>query len=349
MAFREGSSVNSIEVGSASGVELSVIIPVGARHADARDLLTKYKAGLDALACSYQIVFVIDGPRREFTAALQQLMAAGESFNVVGLSRSFGEATAIMAGFSKAKGRLIMTLPAYFQIDAAEIGKLFTALQNNDLVVGRRWPRAGGILERFRRWAFHGLLAWVTRLQFRDLACGARAFKRQVLEEVQLYGDQHRFLAVLADRQGFRVNEVDLRQSPEDRYRGIYGPREYFRSFLDIFTVFFLVRFTKRPLRFFGMMGLTTFGIGSLWTLLLVVQRLFFDQALADRPALLLASLLLVLGLQVFAIGLLGELIIFTHARQLKDYQVSEIFQFPQGATGKAADKSPESARAARL
>jgi hypothetical protein len=104
----------------------------------------------------------------------------------------------------------------------------------------------------------------VTNLQFNDLGCGARAFRRRVLEEIQLYGDQHRFLAVLADRQGFRVREVDLRQSSKDRHKGIYSPRDYTRGFLDIFTVFFLVRFTKKPLRFFGMVGVSTFAIGAL-------------------------------------------------------------------------------------
>jgi hypothetical protein len=135
---------------------------------------------------------------------------------------------------------------------------------------------------------------------------------------------------VLADRQGFRFAETNLEQSPDDRRKGIYGPREYFRRIIDIFTVFFLARFTKKPLRFFGMVGLITFGAGALWTLVVVIQRLFLDQPLADRPALLLASLLVVLGLQVFAIGLLGELIIFTHARNLKDYQVAEIISFPR-------------------
>ena len=119
-------------------------------------------------------------------------------------------------------------------------------------------------MERLRRSLFHGLLRSVTQLDFHDLGCGARAFDRRVLTEIQLYGDQHRFLAVLADRQGFRVREVDVRQSPKDKFEGIYQPREYTRSLLDIFTVFFLVRFTKRPLRFFGMVGVSTFLVGAL-------------------------------------------------------------------------------------
>ena len=151
--------------------------------------------------------------------------------------------------------------------------------------------------------------------------------RREVLEEISLYGDQHRFLALLADRQGFRVKEIDVRQSPQDRFTGHYRTREYAHRMLDIFTVFFLTRFTKKPLRFFGMVGASTFGIGFVFLLYLIIDRLFFDQALADRPALLLSSLLVVLGLQLFALGLLGELIIFTHAKNIKDYQVDEVIQ----------------------
>ncbi|MEP7313224.1 MAG: glycosyltransferase [Pseudomonadota bacterium] len=307
---------------------LSVIIPVGARQSDAVHLHNEYKSGLAALGRPYELIYVLDGPQPDFARGLARLRTDGETFMAVALSRHFGEATTIMAGFSRAQGEVIITLPGYLQVEGAEIPALLKGLEGRDFVVGRRWPRVGGVFERLRRWAFHGILARVTKLQFNDLACGARAFRRQVLEEINIYGDQHRFLAILADRQGFRTGEVDLKQSAEDRFKGTYSPREYLRSLIDIFTVFFLVRFTKRPLRFFGMVGLTTFSAGAIWTLVLVVQRLVFDQALADRPALLLSSLLIVLGLQVFALGLLGELIIFTHARDLKDYQVAEIISF---------------------
>jgi hypothetical protein len=122
--------------------------------------------------------------------------------------------------------------------------------------------------------------------------------------------------------------EIDVAQSPADRFEGVYPPRDYAHRVLDIFTVFFLVRFTKKPLRFFGMVGAALFGLGSLLVSYLVIQRLFFGQALADRPALLLSSLLLVVGLQLFALGLLGEIIIFTHARSIKDYQIDRVIRF---------------------
>lgn len=313
---------------TASPVELSVIIPVGGRFSDPVELYAAYRAGLDALGRTYETIFVLDGPRESFAAGLRQLAADGNRLTVVSLTRSFGEATALMAGFEQATGQVILTLPAYHQIDSNDLHKLVTALDRCDLTVARRWPRAGGAIERLRRSAFHGLLAWVTGLRFSDLGCGARACHRRVLEEIQLYGDQHRFLPVLADRKGFRVSEIDVRQSPQDRFRGYYEPRVYARGFLDIFTVFFLVRFTKKPLRFFGMIGVSLFAIGALLVAWIVVERLFFDQELTQRPALLLSTLLVVLGLQLFALGLVGELIIFTHAKQIRDYQIDAVLSF---------------------
>jgi glycosyltransferase involved in cell wall biosynthesis len=314
-----------------SAVEISVIIPVGGRSADPAALYGEYRRGLDAIGRSYEVIFVLDGPRERFVAGLERLAADGARFMVVGLTRPFGEATALMAGFEQATGQVIVTLPAYFQIQADELPTLVTALADSDLAIARRWPRAGGAFERLRRAAFHGLLGSVTGLKFRDLGCGARACDRRVLEEIQLYGDQHRFLPVLADRKGFRVREVDVRQSPKDRHEGVYEPRVYARGFLDIFTVFFLVRFTKKPLRFFGMIGVSLFALGALLVTWIVVERLFFGQELTQRPALLLSTLLVVLGLQLFALGLLGELIIFTHARQIRDYQIDSVLSYQPG------------------
>lgn len=315
----------------AEAVDVSLIVPVERRQSDPAAIWAEYRAGLDALGCHCEAIFVLDGPNEKFAAGLKALDAGPYRITVVSLTRSFGEATAIMAGFEQAKGQVVVTLPAYFQIDAAELPKLVGALQTSDLAIARRWPRAGGIFERIRRGAFHGLLAAVTGLRYHDLGCGARALDRRVLEEIQLYGDQHRFLPVLADRKGFKVAEIEVRQSPKDRHEGFYEPRVYARGLLDIFTVFFLVRFTKKPLRFFGMIGTTLFAIGALVVLWLVTERLFFGQGLTQRPALLLSTLLVVLGLQLIALGLLGELIIFTHARQVRDYQIDSVLSFRQG------------------
>jgi glycosyltransferase involved in cell wall biosynthesis len=314
-----------------TSIRLSVIVPVGSRHEDISELYEEYSRGLDLLRTPYEFVFVVDGPRRDVIQALESLINSGApNITMVALNRSFGESTAIMAGFERCSGEVILTLPAYHQINPEDIGKLVTGLERKDLVVGWRWPRAGGPFEKFRRAAFHGLVSRVTGMRLHDLGCGARAMKRVVLQELSLYGDQHRLLAVLAQRQGFSVAEVEVRQSERDRFEGVYRPREYAHFVLDVFTVFFLVRFTKKPLRFFGMLGAMMFGIGALVVLYLVIERIAFQASLADRPALLLSALVVVLGLQLFALGLLAELIIFTHARHLKDYQGAQIIHYPK-------------------
>jgi glycosyltransferase involved in cell wall biosynthesis len=327
---------------------LSIIVPVGSRHADVGALYAEYKAGVAAVGAPYEFIFVLDGPRPDVARVLDELLRAGENITVLMLTRTFGEAAALMAGFERATGDVIITLPAYHQIEAADIRKLVAALADADVAIGHRWPRYGNLFDRTRRAAFHALVNFVTGSRLRDLGCGARAMRREVLEEIDLYGDQHRFIALLAARLGFRACEVDVRQSTRDRLARIYRPREYVRYALDVFSVFFLVRFTKKPLRFFGMLGAATFSIGALLIIWLTVQRLFMGHPLADRPALLLAALLVVLGMQIFALGLLGELIIFTHARGMKDYRVEEVIQYPDAVATPPEDlKSlpPESGR----
>ena len=316
---------------------LSVIVPVGNRHAsDIAALYNEYKAGLTSLDTPYEFIVVLDGPRPDVAASLQKLLERGENVIVISLTKRFGEATALMAGFQRASGRVIVTAPAYHQVQGAEIVKLVRALDKADLAIGRRWPRVGSRFEVMRRDLFHRLIATGGQ-QFNDLGCGVRAMNRRVLEEISLYGDQHRFLPVLASRQGFRTVEIDVAQSPLDRYDRGYPMRDYVHRVLDIFTVFFLVRFTKKPLRFFGMVGASTFVIGAILVAWLAIDRLVFLHPLADRPALLLSSLLVVLGMQLFALGLLGELIIFTHARDIKDYQIDEVIRYPEDARGVTA------------
>jgi glycosyltransferase involved in cell wall biosynthesis len=307
---------------------LSVIVPVCGRYGDARKLYAEYKSGLAALPMRFELLFVLDGPRPKFAADLDALHASGEQFTVISLTRAFGDSAALMAGVERAAGDAIVTLPAYQQIEAADIRKLVAGLDDADVAVAMRTPRAGGSFDRLRRSLFHRLVRSLTGLKFNDLGCGARAARRRVFDELDLYGEQHRFLPIIADRLGFRVAEIAVRQSSQDRLDRVYRPREYARHVIDLFSIFFLVRFTKRPLRFFGMLGATTFSVGALIIAYLCVERLLFNHELGDRPALLLAALLVVLGMQIFALGLLGELIIFTHARDLKDYRVEEVIQY---------------------
>jgi hypothetical protein len=165
----------------------------------------------------------------------------------------------------------------------------------------------------------------VTGNQFSDLGCGVRAIRRELVEDLPIYGDQHRFLPILAIRLGYQVNEIELAQSEKDPHRRIYTPGVYFRRSLDLLTILFLFKFTQKPLRFFGLIGSGAAAVGGGIISVLVIQRLFFETALGNRPLLFLAALLVILGVQLLALGLIGELLIFIHARDLKEYRVKEV------------------------
>ena len=286
----------------------SIVMPVGRRCDDLGALLPDYLDALDGAGASFEFIAVLDGPNPAALEALRRVAAADRRVQVIELAKEFGESAALAAGFDVARAAMLMTLPAYYQADPAEVPRLLAAAgEGDDMLIAVRWPRAGGPFDKLRRKAFHGLFRFTSGMSYRDLACGVRLFRRAVAEEITLYGDQHRFLPALASRRGFRVREVELKQSPKDAFRGHYRLREYLHRFLDVLTVFFLVRFTKKPLRFFGTIGFIAAGFGGIVTAVLVVQRLFFGTALADRPALLLGSLMVVLGVQTFALGLIGD------------------------------------------
>lgn len=307
---------------------LSVVIPVVDRVDDLEELYSGYERALEQVGWPYEVLFVVDGGAQ---AALPSLKALQESrrsrLSIIRLAKWFGEATALSVGLNQTRGDWVLTLPAYHQVEPESLQVLFESLGDNDMLVVRRWPRAGNSVEGWRRRGFHSLIRTLTGESFSDLGCNVRLFKRQVVAEIALYGDQHRFLPILANRQGFTVQEIDLPQAPKDRFRGRYRLRDYLHRLLDILTLFFLVRFTKKPLRFFGMVGSFVLAFGGLIVLVVVIQRMFFDVPLGDRPILLLGSLLVVLGVQVFALGLIGELIIFTHAGNLKEYKIAEIIE----------------------
>jgi glycosyltransferase involved in cell wall biosynthesis len=306
-------------------LDISAIVPVGTRRDDVPALLEEYAEGLRQSGASFEIIVVLDGPCAGLAKQLAPLAASRPWLRLIELARDFGESAALTAGFDEARGRSILTLPAYYQVVPGELGKLIAAGQQTDMAVAVRWPRAGSSLEGWRRRAFHGLLGFITGQRYRDLGCGVRLLKREIAEEIPLYGERHRFYPTLARSRGFEVREVEVAQSPQDDFRGRYRLREYLHRVLDILTLFFLVRFTKKPLRFFGTIGFLVGTLGVIFLAILIVQRLFFNVGLADRPALLLSSLMLVLGVQIFALGLIGELIIFTHARELKEYAVRRV------------------------
>jgi glycosyltransferase involved in cell wall biosynthesis len=314
--------------GAERPIDLSVVIPISERHDDLRELYSQYAQELSATGQSYEVIFVLDRPDREALLALKALKKDHPAITVITLSRWFGEATALSVGFEKARGTAILTLPSYFQVEPHEIHALIQKLvgDDQDFVIGWRHPRIDAFFNRVQSKVFHRLVRILTGTTYHDISCGFRVMKRSVAEEVQLYGDLHRFFPLLAHQRGFKIAEVPVQQSHHDAARRIHRPGIYLRRLLDVLTLFFLYKFTKKPLRFFGLVGSAILGVGAIVTGYLGVERLL-GVPLAGRPLLVLGVLLMVFGIQLFSVGLLGEIIIFTHARGVKEYQTRDILE----------------------
>lgn len=309
-------------------VSVSVIIPVTERCNDLASLYQAYVEILNRTERSFEFLFVLDGGFEEAARKLEPIQASGEPIRVLSLPRAYGEATALMVGFEQARGDVFLTLPAHFQVTPEGVLEILNCLdEGHDLVVARRHPRVDSWVNRLQDYVFNFLTRWLTRTQFHDIGCRLKGMRRQVVQEIDLYGDLHRFLPLLAYQRGFRVSEVSVSQHPSDNRTKVYRPGVYLRRLLDIVTVVFLSRFAKKPLRFFGLIGAELFSVGFVITALLTVQRIFDLIALTDRPLLILGVLLMVLGVQIGSIGLLGEMIVFTHARKIKDYTIKQTLE----------------------
>jgi glycosyltransferase involved in cell wall biosynthesis len=302
---------------------ISVVVPVVERADNLMAVYHAFARELDARAEDHEFIFIFDGgltPPAEMVALARE----NESVRLLRFARSFGETAALRLGIEKTKGDLVITLPAYFQVQPEGIRLLLEAISGGaDMVVASRSPRLDSWLNRFQSRAFHSILAGVSEQRFHDMACGVRAMRRNVAEALPLYGDLHRFIPALALREGFRVEEVSVPQHPSDARTRLYRPGVYLRRLLDVAAFFFLAKFTEKPLRFFGLVGSLFLSAGTVLSLVLFIQRVE-GQGIANRPALLLAVLCLALGVQLMGLGLVGEIIVHLRAPHRRAYRVRE-------------------------
>ncbi len=309
---------------NSSGSRLvSVVVPVVERADDLVPLYRSFAVELDRRGEEYEFLFVFDGGFAP-PPDLMALSRAGEPIRLLSFARTFGETAALQLGIERSRGDVVLTLPAYFQIQAEGVGPLLDGLRGGaDMVVANRSPRVDSWFNRLQSRAFQRMVGGAGDRRFHDMACGARAIRRSVAEGLPLYGDLHRFIPALALREGYRVDEVDVPQHPKDSRTRIYGPGVYVRRLLDIAAFFFLAKFTEKPLRFFGLVGTVFFGLGAVVSLVLVAQRLE-GQGIANRPLLLLAVLLVALGVQLMGLGLVGEIIVHLRSPHRRAYRVRE-------------------------
>jgi len=308
---------------------ISVVIPVHNEERSVALLLDELDSALEPLEEPWEAIFVDDGSTDGTFSALTRLHAADGRVQVVRLRRNFGKATALQAGFGRARGEQIVTIDGDLQDDPAEIPRLLAKLEEGfDLVSGWKTRRRDPWTRRTLSRLFNWVTGRISGLRLHDLNCGLKAYRVDVVRGLRIYGELHRFLPVLAHYQGFRVGELSVNHRRREHGRSRYGVERYLRGFLDLLTVSFIGRYRHRPLHLFGGFGLVLGLLGTAILAYLTVLKLT-GAAIGHRPLLVLGVLLVVVGMQFFSLGLLSEMVTSQHEERAgardRELEIEEI------------------------
>ena len=304
---------------------ISVIVPVHDEERSVALLHDELASALGQLDEPWEVVFVDDGSTDGTFSALTRLHASHDNVRVVRLRRNFGKATALQAGFAEAQGDVVVTIDGDLQDDPAEIPRLLAKLEEGfDLVSGWKTKRRDPLTRRIPSRIFNAVTGRLSGLRLHDLNCGLKAYRAEVVKGMQIYGELHRFIPVLAHYRGYRVAELPVNHRPREHGRSRYGMERYIRGFLDLLTVTFMGRYRHRPLHLFGGVGLLLGAAGTLVLVYLTVLKLA-GEAIGHRPLLTLGVLLVVVGVQLLSLGLVSELIASHHEERTGGGRTTEL------------------------
>lgn len=314
---------------SSNPLALSVVVPIYNEVASIPHLVDAVATSLSANQLSYEIICVDDGSQDGSTELLLELARSRPDLKAVILRRNYGQTAAMSAGFKHAQGRVIVMIDGDFQNDPADIPALLAKIEEGyDLVSGWRKERQDAALTRLlpskiANW----LIGRVTGVKLHDYGCSLKAYRSELVADMNLYGELHRFLPALAYIEGARISEIPVRHHARRYGKSKYGLGRTFRVVMDLLTVFFMKKFLTRPMHVFGLFGLLSFGVGLFLGLYLTILKLGFGQSIGDRPLLILAVVLLLAGVQLFSFGLLAEVLMRTyHESQGRPiYRVREV------------------------
>ena len=319
-------------------MDISVVVPLYNEEDNVQLLYEEIKGVLDTMAEQAEIVFVDDGSRDNTLAKLEAIQAGDDHVRVVSLRRNFGQTAAMTAGFDHARGGVIITMDGDLQNDPHDIPQLVGKLNEGyDVVTGWRHDRQDAFLSRrLPSQLANRLISWVTGVGLHDYGCTLKAFRREVIDNINLYGEMHRFIPAIASGMGISFTEVKVNHRARRFGTSKYGISRTIRVVLDLITVKFMLSYATRPLHVFGTVGVVSSLLGVTIGLILTVQRQLFGIALANRPLLLLAVLLIFMGIQFITIGLLAELVVRTyHESQKKPiYYVRKVLGEPVERAG---------------
>jgi glycosyltransferase involved in cell wall biosynthesis len=294
---------------------VSIVVPVYNEAGSVEPLLVEIDEAMGALGRPYEVVFVDDGSDDGTFAVLEELATARSGLRIVKLRRNFGKSAALTHGFAAARGAVVVTMDGDRQDDPAEAAKLIERLdQGYDLVSGWKQSRQDPLTKTVPSRLFNWTVRRTTGLALHDFNCGLKAYRREVLDAITIYGELHRYIPVVAAQQGFKVTEERVAHRRRASGRSKYGWQRYLRGYLDLLTILFLGRYHSRPQHLFGGMG-TLMILAGLGILAYMTVLKILGEAIGDRPLLLLGVLLVIVGIQLLSVGLLSELIVNSRAR----------------------------------
>lgn len=300
---------------TAPALDLSVVVPFYEEEEAIDAFFDELLGVLDRLPLRSEVIAIDDGSGDHTFDRLAAVRARDPRVKVIRFRRNFGQTAGLAAGFAHASGAVVVTMDGDLQNDPADIPRLLAKLDEGfDVVSGWRHDRQDDTLTRVlpSRIA-NGIISSATNVQLHDYGCGIKVYRREITTSLKLYGEMHRFLPAIAGDLGARVTEIPVNHRPRTLGRSKYGLSRTVRVVLDLMTVKFLSDFSTRPIQVFGLLGLLAAGLGGLLMLILGFERIFLGMPLADRPIVLLAILLVVIGMQFITFGLLGEMLARTY------------------------------------
>lgn len=308
-------------------VKISVIVSIYNLEADIEHYFQTLQDTLNGLQEPFEIIFIDDNSVDGTYSKLIQIAQQHPQVKLIKMRSHFGEASAFEAGFKMSVGECIVFYTTRVRPDARDLPGLLAKLRAGyDLVVGWRSPRKDGLLNKIISSLFNFIMRKISGLKLNDINSGIIVVRRNVIENIQIYGGLNQFIPILAKKQGYRITEEKIAQLPGS-FRKSKSLSEYLQRSLDILTVIFLTKYSKKPIHFLGFVGGVLVVVGGIIDLYLFFYRILGFGSIAGRPLLLLGALSLVIGIQMIAMGLIGEMIIFTHAGDIQEYNIEEIIE----------------------
>jgi len=310
-------------------IDLSIVIPIYNEKQSIDSLYKDLKSVLPELGKSYEVILIDDGSMDGTYDELLKAHQKNKAYKIIKFRRNFGQTAAMKAGFDYSHGDIIITLDADLQNNPKDIPKILKKMDEGyDIVSGWRKNRKDKMISRkIPSIIANKIISILFGVHLHDYGCTLKAYKKEIIKNIELYGEMHRYIPAIASGVGAKVTEVPVGHHSRKFGKTKYGISRTMRVILDIITIKFLLTYSKKPMQIFGLLGIFTGAIGSVLTTYLIILRLFFNQGLANRPLFILAIFMILAGIQLITMGLLGELMMRTyHESSNKDiYIIKEI------------------------